>query len=256
MKKVQYIIIDSQYVTGVNNNFTVTFGTSSNTFIQEMRDVIGIRVVDFYLTDVGTTTNKYVDVVCLDVPTAGQLLTERSAQVLIRVPLERNNSNTLSPDKQWISPIRQVNYFNPITIKQLRFRINALQGSGTYIPLQTGVGFYMILEVTTMDHEQPPEDTNLLVVAAIRKLSKRMDKLNVTVTSIPVQVEKKLPVKYLAIIGVVVLVLGFIFSRILPAQPPSQQLGISQVQGLRPQGMGLPQVQGLRPQGHLPQGLL
>jgi len=103
MRNVQYIIVDSQFVTGSNNVFSVPFGNSSNIFVQEMRDVIGIRAVDFYTTNVGTSTNQYIDVLCLDVPTSGQILNERTAQLLLRVPLERNisgSNNLVIYDKQ------------------------------------------------------------------------------------------------------------------------------------------------------------
>jgi len=257
MRNVQYIIIDSQFVTGTNNAFSVTFGNSSNTFVQEMRDVIGIKAVDFYATNVGTSTNQYIDVLCLDVPTSGQILNERTAQLLLRVPLERNisgSSNLVVYDKQWIPSYEQkTTYFNPITIKQLRFLINALKNDGTYTPLQHGIGFTMTLEITTMDHLQPPEDTNLLVVDAINKLSKRMDKLNVTIHSIPVvkpeesSTSFKVPIKYIVyfIIAVGLIYLGYVWMMGTPGQGvvqapvPTQALGVGQV-GVP--GLGMPRV--------------
>ena len=83
MKKVQYLIIDSEFVNGTNNNFSVTFGITSNTFIEDMREVIGIKVVDFYITQIGGSddgtgnTAKFVESVslnclelaCLGIPT-------------------------------------------------------------------------------------------------------------------------------------------------------------------------------------------
>ena len=69
-KKVQYITVDSEfiisanitqggYTLGGNNNFSVNFGNSSQTitsniFMQEMRNVIGIKLVDFYVTQIAT----------------------------------------------------------------------------------------------------------------------------------------------------------------------------------------------------------
>jgi hypothetical protein len=95
-KKVQYITVDSDFVfssnitvggytMGGNNNFSVNFGTkttsnnngtfttsSSNIFVQEMRNVIGLKLVDFYVTQIATlqqvvgNTNplavKYIDI--------------------------------------------------------------------------------------------------------------------------------------------------------------------------------------------------
>ena len=83
-KKVQYITVDSQYVRGTNNTFTVDFSLESNIHIEEMNKVIGIKMVDFYVTQVGqsdatgnTNVAKYIDVVCPDVPKVAQMLDER-----------------------------------------------------------------------------------------------------------------------------------------------------------------------------------
>jgi len=262
MRNTQYIIIDSQFVTGTNNAFSVTFGTKSNVFVQEMRDVVGIRAVDFYTTNVGASTNQYIDVLCLDVPTSGQILNERTAQLLLRVPLERNisgSNNLVIYDKQWFPFQQKTNYFNPITIKQLRFKINALTSAGSYIPLQSGIGFTMTLEITTMDHTQPPEDTNLLVVEAIKKLSKRMDRLNVSITNIPVvkpeETKVKVPLKYV-VIFVLLLIAGFvIYTFMQRSSTLSASSSVSPpVPGLVPLAPGVPGP--LRPPGGLPQGLL
>jgi hypothetical protein len=268
MKNVQYIIIDSQYVTGTNNVFSVTFGNKSNVFIQEMRDVIGIKVVDFYATNVGASTNQYIDVLGLDVPTSGQILNERSAQLLLRVPLERNisgSNNLVIYDKQWVPFQQKTCYFNPITIKQLRFKINALTSDGSYVPLQAGIGFTMTIEITTLDRDQPPEDTNLLVVEQLKKLSKRMDRLNVSITNIPVvQPDKdgKIPIKYLFFTLVGILVIAFMLSWMMRSSSKASVPvpGAPQVQGLgqvpRPPPVMLPAGGPLRPPGALPQGLL
>ena len=262
MRNVQYIIVDSQFVTGSNNTFSVTFGIKSNVFVQEMRDVIGIKAVDFYTTNVGTTTNQYIDVLCLDVPTSGQILNERTAQLLLRIPLERNitgSNNLVIYDKQWLPFQQTTTYFNPITIKQLRFRINALTSDGNYVPLQEGVGFTMTLEITTMDHTQPPEDTNLLVVAAIKKLSKRMDRLNISITNIPVvkpeESKVKVPLKYV-VIFVIFLIAGFTiytFMRQSSTLTASSSGSLPQVPLQIP---GVPLGPPLRPPGGLPPGLL
>jgi hypothetical protein len=260
MKNVQYIIIDSQYVTGTNNVFSVTFGNQSNVFIQEMRDVIGIKVVDFYVTNVGASTNQYIDILGLDIPTAGQILNERSAQLLLRVPLERNisgSNNLVIYDKQWIPFQQKTCYFNPITIKQLRFQMNALTSSGSYVPLQAGIGFTMTLEITTLDREQPPEDTNILVVEQLKKLSKRMDRLNVSITSIPVvQPDKdgKIPIKYLFFILGGVLVIAFILAWLMRSSSKAS-VPVPGAPQARPPVM-LPAGGPLRPPGALPQGLL
>ena len=125
-KKVQYITVDSEFISssntiiggytmGGNNNFSVNFGTStrsvytdntytnsttfsSNIFVQEMRNVVGLKLVDFYVTQIATleqvvgNTNplavKYIDILCPDLPDAAQILDERKSKIFARVPLE------------------------------------------------------------------------------------------------------------------------------------------------------------------------
>jgi hypothetical protein len=207
-KRVQYITVDSEFVTSnnplvtyCNNNFSVNFGTSSrsitktdtngvlsttgyastgsNIFVQEMKNVIGIKLVDFYVTQVGsfemssgvdgvttlsntsTLSVKYIDILCPDLPDTAQILDERKSKIFARIPLERDfsgSSNIIANDKQWKNFDRQTNYFNPISITKLNFQMFELtgvntstnpNGKGTYQLLQPDAQFYMILEVTT-----------------------------------------------------------------------------------------------------------
>ena len=126
-KKVQYITVDSQYVTGTNNTFTVDISLESNIHIEEMNKVIGVKMVDFYVTQIGqsdstgnTNVAKYIDVICPDVPKVAQILDERKGQIFARVPLERSFTGSTAfiiRDKQWKSFNRQTNYFNPYQFK-------------------------------------------------------------------------------------------------------------------------------------------
>lgn len=243
-KRVQYITVDSEFVTssntviggytmGGNNNFSVNFGTStysvytnnnftnsatfsSNIFIQEMRNVVGLKLVDFYVTQIATieqvigNTNplavKYIDILCQDLPDQAQILDERKSKVFARVPLERDfsgTSNIIVNDKQWKSFNRQTNYFNPITIKQLNFQLWELTGQntttnptgpGTYQPLQPDANFYMILEVTTIDYDAitlPKEDPQVKVVQAIESLENKFVEL---MDQLPYMVQQSAPV--------------------------------------------------------------
>ena len=161
-KKVQYVIVDSDFVTGTNNTFSVNFDLGSNLFVESMRDVVGVKVVDFFVTQIGSSdagdvnAAKYIDIICPDVPTVAQLLDERKSRVLARIPLERNFSGSNSlivHDKQWKAFNRQTNYFNPISIKKLNFEIYEYQGDGDYRLLQPDASFYMVLEISTIDRE-------------------------------------------------------------------------------------------------------
>lgn len=218
-KTVQYLIIDSEFVDGTNNNFSVTFGNSSNTFIQELRDVIGIKIVDFYVTQIGeggddgrSNQAKFLDILCPEVPTVAQMLSERTGQVLARVPLERGyngSSNFVVHDKQWKSFNRETKYFNPLSIYKLSFQIWEHQGDKDYVPLQPDAEFYMVLEITTKDIKVPTEDPNLKIVEALEKLGKKFDRLSKSIQNPPPPPKQKIPVSYV-FIGVLI-VGGFIY---------------------------------------------
>jgi hypothetical protein len=234
-KKVQYLTVDSEYIVssntvvngysmGGNNNFTVNFGTSSsaitsNIFVQELRNVIGIKLVDFYVTQIASCEQnvsntsplavKYIDILCPDLPDQAQILDERKSKIFARIPLERDfsstgPSNVIVNDKQWKSFTRQTNFFNPLSIKQLSFQLWELTGQntvtdpygpGTYQPLQPDANFYMVLEVTTVDYDAitlPKEDPNVKVVEAIEALGEKITALfeNLPGPQEPVIIEK------------------------------------------------------------------
>jgi hypothetical protein len=225
-KKIQYLNVDSPYVNGTGNIFSVDLSITSNAFVEEMRDVIGIKVVDFYITQVGengpgtSPAIKYIDIVCPDVPTPGQMLSERNSQILSRIPLERNYSgsnNIIQWDKQWGSWNRKTNYFNPISIKKLNFKLYEFQEGGRY-ELLTPKHFYFTLEITTIDHKSPSKDTNLRVVKAINKLCTKVDELNENVQRIPEPPPPKPKIPLRNILGVLLLVgvVGYLIKNKLP----------------------------------------
>ena len=208
-KKIQYITVDSGFVSGTNNIFSVNFGTtysrdsdladsniytySSNIFIQELKNVVGLKLVDFYVTQISSYENtvnetgaaavKYIDILCPDLPEQAHILDERRSKIFARVPLERDFSGEATNkivvnDKQWKSFNRQTNYFNPISIKQLKFQMWELTGSDTYQLLQPDAKFYMILEITTVEYDAitlPAEDKTVKVVEAIQSLERKFD---------------------------------------------------------------------------------
>ena len=240
-KKVQYVMIDSNFVQGSNNTFSVNFGLNSNTFVESMRDVIGIKVVDFFVTQVGTNDNgvtdaaKFLDIFCDEVPTVAQLLDERRGQVFARIPLERNfggnsTQQLIVHDKQWRSFHRKTNYFNPISIKQLNFRIFENQGDGDYFLLKPNASFYMILEITTIDHKAPKPDR---LARSIEKLCKRLDQLPDIILNPPIpepekrSVHKKIPFMYLVAL-IAAVIFGYFHmsksSSAMPMAPPMQSL--------------------------------
>ena len=194
-KRVQYITVDSQYVSGSNNTFTVDISLESNIHLEHMNKVIGIKMVDFYVTQIGqsdatgnTNVAKYIDVVCDDIPKIAQILDERKGQIFARVPLERSftgSNDFIMRDKQWKSFNRQTVYFNPLSIQKLHFNMYESQGDGDYELLQPSVSFYMVLEVTTIDTKEKPINKEVQILEALRELIGKIDELNNNVRKLP-----------------------------------------------------------------------
>jgi hypothetical protein len=205
-KKVQYVILDSNFVNGTNNTFSLDLTLESNTHVEDMGRVLGIKMVDFYITQVGennsnlnTDVAKFVDIVCPEIPKVAQILDERHGQILARVPLERHftgSNGIVLRDKQWRSFNRQTNYFNPISIKKLNFEIFEQQDDGDYLLLQPGAKWYMILEITTVNVKEKPKDRELQILMALEKLLKKIDTLNRNVQKLPDKPPEQNPKKY------------------------------------------------------------
>ena len=205
-KKVQYVILDSNFVTGTNNAFSLDLTLKSNTHVEDMGRVLGVKMVDFYITQVGendsnlnTNVAKFVDIVCPDIPKPAQILDERHGQIFARVPLERHfagSNGVVLRDKQWKSFNRHQNYFNPISIKRLDFKIYEQQDDGDYTLLQPDAKWYMILEITTVNVKEKPKDRELQILQALQKLLKKIDTLNENVQKLPDKPPEENPKKY------------------------------------------------------------
>ena len=205
-KKVQYVILDSNFVNGTNNTFSLDLTLKSNTHVEDMGRVLGVKMVDFYITQVGendsnlnTNIAKFVDIVCPDIPKPAQMLDERHGQVFARVPLERHfagSNGIVLRDKQWKSFNRHQNYFNPISIKRLNFKIYEQQDDGDYNLLQPDAKWYMVLEITTVNVKEKPKDRELQILQALQKLLKKIDTLNENVQKLPDKPPEENPKKY------------------------------------------------------------
>jgi hypothetical protein len=185
-----------------------------------MSRVLGIKLVDFYITQIGdsgasgsTNIAKFVDIVCPDIPKVAQILDERQGQILARVPLERHfsgSNDAILRDKQWRRFNQQTNYFNPISIKKLNFTINEQQDDGDYVTLQPDAKWYMILEITTVNVKEKPKDRELQILRALEKLLGKIDRLNDNVERLPDKPPDENPKKYSfgMLIAVLVSLLG------------------------------------------------
>ena len=205
-KKVQYVILDSNFVTGTNNTFSLDLTLKSNTHVEDMGRVLGVKMVDFYITQVGennsnlnTNVAKFVDIVCPDIPKPAQMLDERHGQVFARVPLERHftgSNGIVLRDKQAKLFNRHQNYFNPISIKRLDFKIYEQQDDGDYVTLQPDAKWFMILEITTVNVKEKPKNRELQILQALEKLLKKIDTLNENVQKLPDKPPEQNPKKY------------------------------------------------------------
>ena len=191
-KKTQYVIVDSSFVNGTNNVFSLDLQLESNTHIEDMSRVLGIKMVDFYVTQIGendginSNVAKYVDIICPEVPKVAQILDERNGQILARVPLERHftgSSGIILRDKQAKLFGRKTNYFNPISIKKLNFKIFEHQDDGDYVLLQPDAKWYMILEITTVNVKEKPKNREVQILQALQQLLTKIDTLNQNVRS-------------------------------------------------------------------------
>ena len=221
-KKTQYVIIDSNFVNGTNNTFSLDLQLESNTHVEDMSRVLGIKMVDFYITQVGgndgtdTDIAKFVDIVCPEVPKVAQMLDERHGQILARVPLERHfsgSNDAIIRDKQWKSFNRQTNFFNPISIKKLNFKIYEQQDDGDYVLLQPDAKWYMVLEITTVNVKEKPKDRELQILQALQQLIGKIDVLNQNVQRLPDKPPEPPKEKYS--FGLLVMILATIFGGFL-----------------------------------------
>ena len=217
-KRVQYVMIVSRFVNVTNNIFSLDLQLESNTHVEDMSRVLGIQMVDFYITQIGgsddTDTNiaKFVDVICPDVPKVAQILDERHGQILARIPLERHFSGStagIMRDKQAKIFNRKQNYFNPISIKKLNFQLYEHQDDGDYVLLQPDAKWYMILEITTVNVKEKPKNRELQILQALQKLIDKIDTLNQNVQRLPDKPPEPPKEKYS--FGTLVVILAAIF---------------------------------------------
>jgi hypothetical protein len=218
-KKTQYVIIDSNFVNGTNNVFSLDLQLESNTHIEDMSRVLGIKMVDFYVTQVGqndgaggTDIAKFVDIICPEVPKVAQILDERHGQILARVPIERHFSGSngiVLKDKQAKLFNRKTNFFNPISVRKLNFKIYEHQDDGDYKLLNPDVKWYMIVEITTVNVKEKPRDRELQILQALEKLLSKIDTLNQNVQKLPDKPPEPPKEKYS--FGILVAILAAIF---------------------------------------------
>jgi hypothetical protein len=104
---------------------------------------------------------------------------------------------------------RNQNYFNPISIKKLNFKIYEQQDDGDYLLLQPDAKWYMILEITTVNVKEKPKDRELQILQALQQLIGKIDLLNQNVQRLPDKPPEEPKKKYS--FGLLVAILAAIF---------------------------------------------
>lgn len=215
--KVQYITIDSVDVNPHDGTepvrtrhapMTLDLDLYSNIHFEGMSQVIGLKIVDAYFMQIGGAGNRdggvarLVDIVCPQIPTAGQLLTSRG-HVLARCPLEGNAVPTGDDyrfDKQPRLMTRKTNYFNPISIKKLDFSFYELGANDVYQGLQNSREWTITLEITTIDSKEKPINKDQQILDALHLLIDRIGNLNHNVKKLPdseeLEIARKETMKY------------------------------------------------------------
>ncbi len=220
-KKSQLISLDSSQRTSgtVDNCIFDLRAAESKYFLENFKDVIAIRLVDYHVATLrgNVYTGGYViDIQIDEIPTRAQILDQELGQVFARVPLDRvaglDPQETITRDQCWkqhhIQP--QLNYFNPISLNKLTIKQSQLGGfARERLPLQENCGWFMILEIITIDHEAPKPKTNDNLHEAIGELTRVLDKKQ----EIPVETGKKIPLWKVGLpLGVIIMLVMYFYS--------------------------------------------
>ena len=180
-KKTQLICLDSRNRTrgDVNNCVFDLKHPDSKIFLENSTDIIGIRLIDYHVANLlgNVFDGSYVIDVSIDeVPTRGQILDQTFGKIFARIPIDRvasfDNPEVFTRDQSTDPSHNKTTnrYFNPISIPKLTIKQYQLEGTTRIrAPLQSDCGWYMILEITTLDHETPKPDR---LETAIEELSR------------------------------------------------------------------------------------
>ena len=176
-KTHQYITIDSRLLDN-NNNFVLDFmqpSPSSNIVLREIDSVIGMKIIDFYVSNATTSTLtstniQYIDVLCPSVPAAGQIKDQRNGIIFDRIFLERDEQTIYS--KTYKPYYRKDTLFNPIPLSKIQFKLYNTKPTNTYEPLDPNVAFSMTLEVVTLNPRHIEDELTTSIKALNKSISR------------------------------------------------------------------------------------
>jgi len=231
--KSQLISLDSSQITSGTNSDCVfdLRAVESKYFLENFKDVVAIRLVDYHVSVLrgNVYTGAYViDIQIPEIPTKAQILDQDLGQVFARIPLDRVDSTTDAEtetrDQYWkqhhIQP--QLNYFNPISLNKLSIKLTQMAGfSRDRYPLNANAGWFMILEVITLDHEAPKPKTNDNLHESIQELSRVLGGLVVPSGLVPSEPgpNKKIPLWKLGLpVGIILVIVMYFYS--IKSRPP------------------------------------
>jgi hypothetical protein len=183
-KKTQLISLDSNQRTSgtVDNCIFDLRSHDSKIFLENLTDVIGVRLIDYHVSvlDISNSNGPHViDIQIDEIPTRGQILDQEFGTLFARIPIDRTlskqNPMLVFSHDQSTDPSHNKTasrYFNPVSIPKLTIHQTQLSNSSrTREPLQSDCGWYMILEITTLNHEAPKPDR---LEKAIEELSRHI----------------------------------------------------------------------------------
>jgi hypothetical protein len=241
-KKTQLISLDSRSLSPGEYTFNLR-SAESNIFLEEYKDVIGVRLVDYHIATIqgNVYTGGYViNVEIPEIPKVAQILDSDSGLIFAKIPLDRvssvSNPETITRDQHvnriYDTPNR---YFNPIALDRITIKQTMYSGtSRDKLDLQSNAGWMMVLEITTIDHKAPEPDR---LLHAIEDLTKYIKKMPTPQIVMPVEEVKKSKIKLWTIVVPILLIMGAIYwwtSRQSPPSAPSGPLDLG--------GPGVPRV--------------
>ena len=161
-----------------NNNFVLNFMqpvSSSNIMLREVDSVIGLKIIDFYVSNATTSTLtstniQYIDVLCPTLPTIGQIQDQRNGIIFDRIFLERDENTIYS--KTYKPYYRKDTLFNPIPLSKIHLKLYNMKPINTYELLDPNVAFSMTLEVVTLNPRHIEDDLTNSIKALNKSISR------------------------------------------------------------------------------------
>lgn len=161
-----------------NNNFVLDFmqpSPSSNIMPREIDSVIGLKIIDFYVSNATANTLtstgvQYIDVLCPSVPSTAQINDQRNGLIFERIFMERDETTIYS--KTYKPYYRKDALFNPIPLSKIQFRLYNMRPLNSYTTLDPDIAFSMTLEVVTLNPRHIEDELTTSIKALNKSISR------------------------------------------------------------------------------------